>query len=136
MERSNKKTAIIDLKKELNMQQKLEALQEANEYMQRLIKGSCTTITYLKQGNLTEGYRLLSQIADGLEWLGDIFILTNDIQKEKVDANDLQEIINEIVDAMENEDTGLIADLIEYEMIAKVEGWIGQVNSTLKYYDN
>ena len=118
------------------MQQKLEALHEANEYMQRLIKGGRTTITYLRQGNLAEGYGLISQIADGLEWLADIFNLTNDIQKEQVDTSSLQEIINEIVDAMENEDTGLIADLIEYEMIVKVEEWIDQVDSTLKYYDN
>ena len=105
------------------MEQKLEALQTANEYMEKLVDGMNQCIQFYRVGDIGSANHYLLLIIDGLEWLLDVIRLTQDIRKKPIDIESFRQILTEIVEALENSDTTLIADLLEYEVLEQVVSW-------------
>lgn len=103
--------------------QKLDTLHSAYEYLQRLYSGLNTAVGYFRVGEITKGYELIQGAVAGLEWLTEVVTLTQDILVEAVDINSFKETIGEIIDAIENEDSILIADILEYELMEQLEKW-------------
>lgn len=115
-------------------EQKIEAVQTAYEYIERLKKGISEAICYFREDQLGEGYNLTSQITMGLDWLISIINLTKDIQVDIVDLKAFNNIGNELTEAIRVEDTVLIADLLQYEIMEFVQQWQANLKNTYHKY--
>lgn len=49
--------------------------------------------------------------------------ITRDIQTNSIDTNEINEALNPIIEALENQDFVLISDLFEYEILPILERW-------------
>lgn len=103
--------------------EKLEVLQTANEYMERLIDGINQCIEYYRVGELGSANQQILLVIDGLEWVIKVIELTQDLRERPIEIIELQGILSEVVEGMKNSDITLIADLLEYEVIEQVINW-------------
>ncbi|WP_050606984.1 hypothetical protein [Clostridium niameyense] len=99
------------------MSKKMEALITANEYMENLKKGINTLIEYIQLEEENRAFSLIPSISEGIGWIMEVINLTSDIQKEPIDISIMDEKLEEIVQAIENEDYVLIGDLFNYEIL-------------------
>ena len=109
--------------------EKIEILQTAVEYLERLYPAVIAATNDLRTGDITPAYKTLGSISEGLEWLFNVITLTQDVHK--IDAIALKNIMSEMIEALENEDSGLIADLLEYEIGDKLNEWYDTLNILL-----
>lgn len=100
---------------------KIEALITANEYLNNLEGGIHQVVEAFQQEDENKGCSLIPLIADGIKWIVDVINLTRDIQKENIDISQIDEKLEEVVDAIENEDYILVGDLFEYEVLPIIE---------------
>lgn len=105
------------------MKIQIEALRDALEYTKKLYLGIEKAIELLRQKDTQAGYQLVVQITEGLGWLGDVLRLTQDIQIQKIDSFEINQLLQDMVEAMENEDIGLLADLMEFELLEQLKKW-------------
>ncbi len=117
------------MKEELKEQQ-FEALQTANEYIENLIKGIEDCIKYLRADRVDEGANLIPLIVEGIQWIYDVVRLTKDVQKDEIDEKEIENKFEELVEAIENQDFVLIADLFEYEILPVLNSWKAYINSS------
>lgn len=100
---------------------KLEAIISADEYLYNLKKGVKNIVELIQEGKEQEGINLISQVADGIDWVASVVKLTKDIQKNEIEMEDINEHIETIIEALENEDYILISDLFNYEILPILE---------------
>lgn len=99
------------------MNEKMEALVTANEYMNNLKNGVNMLVNYIQGGEENKGISLIPDIADGISWVVEVMKLTKDVHKQEIDVLMIDEKLNEVVEAIENEDFILVGDLFEYEIL-------------------
>lgn len=100
---------------------KIQTLKDSREYLDKLILGIEEVSRLIQEGNEILGIKKLIPIFDGIEYISNAVSLTKDIQKEKIELDDLNEQLNEILEAFENEDYILIGDLLNYELLPVME---------------
>ena len=105
------------------MSLQLETLATALDYIPRLNKGIAEAVTAYREGNDAGAYELLVQIIDGLNWLLDVIQLTKAAQKTPIDLEGIEDLLSEMIEGLENQDSVLLADLLEYELLEKTQGW-------------
>lgn len=109
--------------------EKIEALITANEYLNNLEGGIYQVVEAFQQEDENKGCSLIPLIADGIKWIVDVVNLTRDIQKEDIDISQIDEKLEELVEAIENEDYILVGDLFEYEVLPIIE----EVHKKIRY---
>ncbi len=112
-------------------EQQLDALKNADLYIDNLVEGMMQCVKCLSDSNLKEGYELIVTITEGLQWVYEVVELTKPILTEAIEEIELNERLNELVEALENEDLMLISDLYEYEIIPLLKGWQGIIKNSL-----
>lgn len=113
------------------MNEKFEILKTVSEYIVNLINGIEKAVGYFQAGEDTKGCELISPIAEGIEWMSDALIITKDIHKQDINLQNMNEKLNEIVEALENGDFILIGDLFQYELIPIIEDIQKNINKVL-----
>lgn len=113
------------------MDEKIDILVTASEYIKKLNSAIITLTEYFQSGDYSKGSALTVDIAEGLKWVLDVVILTKDIQKENIEIDEINEKLNEIVIAFENEDYILIGDLFQYEIYPLLEDIKEKINKTI-----
>lgn len=113
------------------MEEKYEALKSANEYIERLLDGMRQCAEFFRMGELEDANKNILLIIDGLEWVMDVITLTQDVREKAIEVIQIKEILDEIVEAMENQDTTLIADLLEYEVVENVKLWKNMIEKDI-----
>ena len=103
------------------MNDKFETIQMLNEYIIKLINGIVKTVEYFQEGEDKKGCELISPIADGIQWMSDALLATKDLHKQDFKIENMNEKLNEIVNALENEDFILVGDLFQYELLPIIE---------------
>ncbi|NLK96805.1 MAG: hypothetical protein GX272_01840 [Epulopiscium sp.] len=103
--------------------EKMEVIQTLVEYTGRLINGINEAVDSFHEGMEGKGMDLVVQIIDGLKWSMEAISLTLDVQVEPIDISEMIEPFNAMVEALENMDYVLIGDILEYEILPKVEEW-------------
>ncbi len=98
------------------MNDKFEALKTADDYLDNLKNGINKVIDLLEEDNENKACSYIIDIAEGIDWIIQVINLTSDVQKEKIDLSNMNENLNEIVEALENEDYNLLGDLFRYEI--------------------
>ncbi|WP_315121939.1 hypothetical protein [uncultured Clostridium sp.] len=113
------------------MEEKLEALETAKNYINNLKEGIDKIYGYISEGKENMALALIPDAAEGIEWLSQVLVLTKDVHKKDLDINGLNDILNEIVEAIENEDYILVGDLFKYEIYHIMDEIQEEVNATL-----
>ena len=103
------------------MEEKFEALRTANEYIDNLKNGIENLVNKINSGEENNGVALIPQIADGLDWLINIIKLTSDVHNGAVSMGNANEILEQIIEALDNEDYVLLGDLFNYEFLPTLE---------------
>ncbi|ACQ54122.1 hypothetical protein WBZ18_17930 [Clostridium botulinum] len=113
------------------MNEKIEALRTASEYILNLKNGIKTASENFQNGNEQEGNDLVPLIADGINWITQVLELTKDVHKKEVNFDELNNKLEEIVEAIEFQDFILVGDLFQYEILPEVENMEEIINKSL-----
>ena len=116
------------------LNQKLEVMVGAAEYIEKLQAGIETATTYYRQGELSKAYQLTTAIITGMQWLLDAIGVIKDILKEDIEIDTFKDTCGEIIEAFENTDTVLIADLFEYEIKDQLGNWYQILTNSYNSY--
>lgn len=113
-------------------EEKVEVLKSANQYMNNLKKGINNVNELIENGKYSEVCNTIYLIGDGIEWLTQAIFLTKDIHKKKINIGDINEHLQNIVEALENEDYILIGDLFKYEILPILDRVHCEIKENLK----
>lgn len=103
------------------MNEQIEALITANDYLDNLENGINQLVKAFQQEDSNKGCSLIPFVADGIKWTVDIVNLTRESQPNFIDISMIDEKLDEVVEAIENEDYILVGDLFNYEVLPIIE---------------
>lgn len=99
------------------MNEKIEVLNTANEYLGNLENGINQLIDAFEKEDYGKGCSYISLVAEGIGWIMDVIKLTKEVQSEPINVDVIDEKLEEVVEAIENEDYTLVGDLFKYEIL-------------------
>ena len=105
------------------MKEILETLNEAYSYSQRLTSGINSAIKCFEQKEYEKGKDYIVLIIDGISWLLAIFETTQEEQVEKIEKENVNEFLEEGIEALRNKDYRVLKELLEYELMEVVSEW-------------
>ena len=105
-------------------------LTNAKDYLVKLISGFQKAADLFRMGNEQEANQYYLQVLDGIEWFSQVVIIIVSTQKNKSEEKSLEErqkkltdLMSQMLEANQNQDWVLMADLMEYEMIPFYKDW-------------
>lgn len=98
-----------------------EVLGTVNEYLYKLKDGIKSVSELIQEGKEQESFELIAQVADGLQWIDEAFNATKEYHKNELNLEEINDFIEEISEALENEDYILVSDLFIYEILPIME---------------
>lgn len=102
---------------------KKEILSTLKNYLTGFIPGVEDIINLFRIGKEAEALSFMKDAIDGLQWIYDAVVLTQDIQVKKIEVSSIGPFFVEMVDALESMDYILLGDLLEYEIIPILKQW-------------
>lgn len=103
------------------MEKEFEILNTADDYIENIKIGIEELVSKINSGEENNGLKLISPVIDGVEWLINAINLTKDFHKGKISIKNTNDILAEMIEALENQDYVLIGDLFQYELLPIVE---------------
>ncbi|WP_069650363.1 hypothetical protein [Caloranaerobacter ferrireducens] len=103
-----------------------EALETLYDYSFRLIDGINAAVEDFREQREDKGLEILPQIIEGLQWAIEVVFRTKYVLQEyeiEIEEEEIKDLLNELLDAVENQDYVLISDLLEYEIIELLKEW-------------
>ena len=104
--------------------------QDAKEYLEKLISGFQKAADLFRMGNEQEANQYYLQVLDGIEWFSQVITLIFSTQENKFEEKSLEkrqkqltDLMAQMLEANQNQDWVLMADLMEYEMIPFYKVW-------------
>ena len=97
---------------------KEEMFQQIKEYMKNINGIIRNIVDDIRENNNISN---LVDILDGLAYCFRGLNLTKELHNISIDENNFKEKVEEILEATQNEDYNLIADIVEYEILENVE---------------
>ena len=110
-------------------------LANALDYLKKLIPGCEQAADLFRAGNEQEANKYYLQILDGIEWFshvvsvimspdeGETELPDTDDESLEVREKKLTDLMNQMLEANENQDWVLLADILEYEMVPFYKDW-------------
>ena len=105
-------------------------LTNAQEYLEKLISGFQKAADLFRIGNEQEANQYYLQVLDGIEWFSQVITLIFSTQENKFEEKSLEkrqkqltDLMAQMLEANQNQDWVLMADLMEYEMIPFYKVW-------------
>jgi hypothetical protein len=105
-------------------------LGNAKEYLEKLIPGFQKAADLFRMGNEQEAHKYYLQILDGIDWFSQVvqtIVNSREIELEGQDLKDRQEkltgFMTQMLEANQNQDWVLLADLLEYELVPFYKDW-------------
>ena len=105
-------------------------LGNAKEYLEKLIPGFQKAADLFRMGNEQEAHKFYLQFLDGIDWVSQVSQTIVSSRENELEGQDLKErqekltgFMAQMLEANQNQDWVLLADLLEYEMIPFYEGW-------------
>ncbi|MGM0508353.1 MAG: hypothetical protein ACQERZ_04230 [Fusobacteriota bacterium] len=106
----------------------LESIQELNIYLNKMDVGIKKVVEYLNEDSNQKALNFIISVIDGLEWIYNVLGSINDVVLEKYDINMLkkifyeyEDILENLLDSLEEKDMIMLADILEFEMLEKIE---------------
>ncbi|KLU65070.1 hypothetical protein DEAC_c30370 [Desulfosporosinus acididurans] len=113
------------------MEEQIEMLRTADDYLNKLIKGSLDAAVFFQSGQESEGFQFVALIAQGISWLVQVIELTRQVQIEKIPIEGIMDIISQVNEAMEKRDTVAMSDLLEFEVTPILQQWQESIQKLL-----
>ena len=105
-------------------------LGNAKEYLEKLIPGIQKAADLFRMGNEQEAHKFYLQILDGIDWFSPVVLNIVKSRGNEVEGQSLEDrqerltgLMAQMLEANQNQDWVLLADLLEYEMIPFYEDW-------------
>ena len=105
-------------------------LANAKEYLEKLIPGFQKAADLFRMGNEQEAHKFYLHILDGIDWFSQVvlnIVKSRGNQVEGQSLGDRQEkltgLMAQMLEANQNQDWVMLADLLEYEMIPFYKDW-------------
>ena len=105
-------------------------LTNAKAYLEKLIPGFQKAADLFRMGNEQEANQYYLQVLDGIDWFSQVVLTIVNAQENKFEEKSLEErqkeltgLMAQMLEANENQDWVLLADLLEYEMIPFYKDW-------------
>ena len=105
-------------------------LSNAKEYLEKLIPGFQKAADLFRMGNEQEAHKFYLQILDGIDWISQVVQTVVNSRNKELEGQDLKDrqekltgFMAQMLEANQNQDWVLLADLLEYEMIPFYENW-------------
>lgn len=105
-------------------------LVNAREYLEKLIPGFQEAADLFRMGNEQEANKYYLQILDGIDWFSQVVMTIINAQEIKPEEQSLENrqkkltnLMAQMLEANQNQDWVLLADLLEYEMIPFYADW-------------
>jgi molybdopterin converting factor small subunit len=108
-------------------------LANALDYLKKLIPGFEKAADFFRTGNEQEANKYYLQVLDGVEWFSqvvNIIMRPGESELPDADAENLQKrqekltgLMNQMLEANQNQDWVLLADILEYEMVPFYNDW-------------
>ena len=110
-------------------------LSNAKEYLEKLIPGFQKAADLFRMGNEQEAHKFYLQILDGIDWFSQVvsvIMQPEDGEAELPDADGeslqvrqkkLTDLMSQMLEANQNKDWVLLADILEYEMVPFYKDW-------------
>lgn len=111
---------------------KEEAIVTAYKYIEILYSAIGNIVLDIREQKNEIKLNKMLEIVDGLRWLVDIVYLTRDIQVEIVEIKDIKEALSEGINALEEKDFVLLADIFEYEIMEILQQWYERLAITVE----
>jgi len=102
-----------------------ELVVTVSEYINRLIEGIMETAELFQSYEENKGIAFICEISEGIEWITDALVTINKLSEKKI--IEMNNKLNEVVAALENEDYILVGDLLQYELLPVIE----EINNNL-----
>ena len=114
------------MEQENDIQLMTQALNEAHVYGEEL-RTACSTISgHFQFGRQDQGIELLRGLLEGIGCISQAIHLTQPIHGVKgldIDLTELSDVLGPLVEALENEDYGLVGDILKYEVVPVLDKW-------------
>ncbi len=105
-------------------------LKNAKEYLEKLIPGFQKAADLFRIENEQEANQYYLQILDGVDWFSQVILTIMQSRGKELEGESLEErqkkltrLMAQMLEANQNQDWVLMADLLEYEMIPFYEEW-------------
>ncbi len=95
-----------------------EILESIREYLPKLISGIESAVDSLRSQEIRKALEIFPLIMEGLDWVIKAFYnISEYIDNSVLDKSRLVDLTKELLEALENEDYVLLADMFEYEVL-------------------
>jgi hypothetical protein len=122
------------VEQEIDFQLMNQALNEAQIYGEELMD-TCSTISgHFQFGRNNEGIEMLRSFLDGIGCISQAIHLTQPVHQEKglkIDLSELPDVLEPLVEALENQDYGLVGDILTYEVAPILEKWSSELEKSI-----
>ncbi|MBT5867422.1 MAG: hypothetical protein HOH38_01135 [Nitrospinaceae bacterium] len=105
-------------------------LVNVKEYLEKLIPGFQKAADLFRMESEQEANKYYLQILDGVDWFSQVIVTIMQSWGEKLEGQSLEErqkkqteFMAQMLEANQNQDWVLMADILEYEMIPLYEDW-------------
>jgi len=105
-------------------------LVNAKEYLEKLIPGFQQAADLFRMGSEQEANKYYLQILDGIDWFSQVVLTIVNAQEDEAEGQNLAgrqkkltDLMAQMLEANQNQDWVLMADLLEYEMIPFYTDW-------------
>lgn len=97
-----------------------ELLSSFQEYVGKLIDGIEKCIEYFRSQQEHLALPLFADIIEGLQWTIEVAFGTKEVLKQyeiEIDETQINQVFKELLEAVQNQDYVLTADILEYEVL-------------------
>lgn len=98
-----------------------ELLITVDQYLYNLKNGIKNISNLIQEGREHESFNFIAHVADGLEWVDEALNATKKYHNNELALDKMNSFIEEISEALENEDYILVSDLFNYEIMPIIE---------------
>ena len=106
-------------------------LSNALDYLEKLIPGFDQAADLFRTGNEQEANKYYIQILDGMDWFSEVVNVVMSSEGEgqepenslRIRQAKLTDLMSQMLEANKNQDWGLLADILEYEMTPFYKEW-------------
>ena len=105
-------------------------LANAKEYLEKLIPGFQKAADLFRMGNEQEAHKYYLQVLDGIDWFSQVFLNIVKSRGNEVEGQSLGDrqerltgLMAQMLEANQNQDWVMLADLLEYEMTPFYKDW-------------
>lgn len=109
----------------------IELLDTTYEYLGRLIEGVESCVDFFQSSREDRGYSLIIEIIDGLTWTIDAIRLTASLHRQELNVDLLKERCIELMNGLENQDSIVLADVLQYEILELLIQWKETIKDAL-----